>query len=116
VARSVEARKVLRELRKELSAASERQGRTLVWSAEESMILDQIASLLDRKAELLAMYEEATEVNAKVKLSAEARLLGQAAAKLVRTIQTDVPDTGTESQTTRRARHAVNSRWNRATS
>jgi hypothetical protein len=42
-AKSAEARKVLRELDKELADASSRQGRNLVWSAQEATILGQIA-------------------------------------------------------------------------
>ena len=52
-----ETRKVLRELDKELAAASARQGRNVVWSAQEQAILGQISSILDRKADFLAAYE-----------------------------------------------------------
>lgn len=46
-----------------------------------------------------------------IKLSAELRLLEQSAARLLKQIKTDLPEP--ESSTTRRARSAANSRWDR---
>jgi hypothetical protein len=53
-AKSPEGRRILRELEKELAAASVRQGQNVVWSAQESAILGQISSILDRKWEFLS--------------------------------------------------------------
>ncbi|MGB8504696.1 hypothetical protein, partial [Mycobacterium sp.] len=64
---------------KELAAASARQGQTLVWSAQESALLAQIASILDRKAEFSELYDAAKDTETKLKISAEVRLLEQAA-------------------------------------
>ena len=50
---------MLRALDRELKEAGTRQGVNLVWSAAEASILAQIASVLDRKADFLAMYGEA---------------------------------------------------------
>ena len=56
-AKHPETRKVLRALDRELAASSARQGRSVVWSAQEQAILAQIASILDRKADFFAEYE-----------------------------------------------------------
>lgn len=111
MARSAEARKVLRALEKELSEASERQGSTLVWSAQESTILAQVASLLDRKAEFSELYDEADDVKLRLKISAELRLLEQAAARLVQHVKTDLGQP--ESLKTVKARRAAKVRWDR---
>ncbi len=73
-ARSPEARKALRALDRELKEAGTRQGVNLVWSAAEASILAQIASVLDRKADFLAMYGEAPDVKTRLNVSAEIRL------------------------------------------
>jgi hypothetical protein len=110
-AKSAEARKVLRELDKELADASSRQGRNLVWSAQEATILGQIASLLDRKAEFSSLYDEAPDTKTKLKISAELRLIEQAVARLVRLVKTDLAQP--ESMTTVKARKAARRRWDR---
>jgi hypothetical protein len=109
-AKSAEARRVPRELDKELAAASLRQGRTVVWSAQEQTVLAQISSILDRKADFLGAYEASDEVKLRLKLSAEIRLLEQAAARLVQQIRTDVP--APLSHTSRKASQAAKTRWN----
>ena len=111
-AKSAEARKVLRELDKELAAASVRQGQAVVWSAQEQAVLSQISSILDRKADFLAAYEQSDDTKLQLKLSAEVRLLEQAAARLVQQIRTDVP--APQSRTSRKASQAAKTRWNRA--
>ncbi len=110
-ARSPEARKVLRELTKELASSGTRQGQSLVWSASEATILGQIASILDRKHDFLAAYAAADEVKVRLKISAEVRLLEQAVARLVQQVKTDVAQP--ESRTTVKARRAANRRWER---
>jgi hypothetical protein len=111
-AKSAEARKVLRELDKELAVASRRQGRDIVWSAQEQAILGQISSILDRKSDFLVAYEAAEEIKVRLKISAEVRLLEQAAARLVQTIKTDMPEAPTHTAT--KAAKAANARWSRA--
>jgi hypothetical protein len=75
---------VLRDLNKQLESASQSSGQQLVWSAQEQAILHQISSILDRKSELLQMYDDARSVKNKLKISQELRLLERAAASLVR--------------------------------
>lgn len=112
-AKSPEARRVLRDLNKELELASQSRGQQLVWSAQESAILDQISSILDRKSELLRLYGDARSVKNKLKISQELRLLERAAASLVTQIRTDLP--AAESLRTVKARRAARARWDRNT-
>lgn len=109
---SVETRKVLRGLRKELEAAGASSGQKLVWTASDELVLDQLSSILDRKAQLLGLYEVAEDLDVKVKLSGEVRLLEQAAARLVKLVKTDIPVP--ESRRTVMARRAANVRWGNA--
>ena len=110
-ARSPEARKVLRELDKELASSSARLGQNLEWGAAERAVLGLIASNFDRIADLRAAYEEAAEVKVRVTLSTELRLLETAVARLLRQVRTDIP--AAESQRTVAARRAANARWDR---
>lgn len=103
---------MLRGLDKELAAASARQGQTVVWSAQELAVLGQIGSILDRKADFLVAYDSAAEVKVRLKISAELRLLEQAAARLVASIRTDIP--APQSLRSRNAAKAANARWSRA--
>jgi hypothetical protein len=112
MAKSSEARRTLRDLDKQLSASSERSGRTLAWNAQERAVLSQISSILDRKAEFLELYQAAEDVKTKLKLSAEIRLLEQGAARLIRSIETDIPETA--SLRTIKARRAARARWDRS--
>ncbi|MDX6307020.1 MAG: hypothetical protein QOI06_66 [Nocardioidaceae bacterium] len=112
-AKSPESRRVLRELEKQLAEAGAQQGLNLVWSAQESTILDQISSILDRKHDFLVAYEEADELKVQLKISTEVRLLEQAAARLVGQIKTDLPQV--LSHRSAKAKKAAETRWNRAT-
>lgn len=112
MAHSAEARKVLRDLDKQLAASSEQSGRTLAWNAQERAILSQISSILDRKADFLELYQATEDVKAKLKISAEIRLLEQAAARLIRGITTEIPQP--PSLQTIKARRAARARWDRS--
>lgn len=71
----------------------------------------QISSILDRKAEFSELYESAEDTKTKLKISAEMRLLEQAAARLLRGINTDVAPA--PSRRTLMARRAAAARWDR---
>ena len=109
--RSPEARKVLRDLDKELSFASKQVGQDVVWSAQEQAILGLIGDEIDRKEALLEAWRESTDPKVQCKLSAEARLLEQSIARLLKQIKTDLP--APDSKKTVRARRAANARWDR---
>ncbi|MGV0607372.1 hypothetical protein [Mycolicibacterium sp. XJ1904] len=100
-----------RELDKELADAGLRSGQNLVWSAQEEAILGLILDEIDRKAVILNAWEEATDPKVVCKLSAEARLLEQSIARLLKSVKTDLP--ARESNKTMRARRAANTRWDR---
>ena len=110
-AKSPQARKVLRELDKQLADAAAREGLKLVWSAQERAVLDLLASTLDRKAEFSQLYRDAEDPKLKLALGAELHLLEQSAARQLRTLKTDAP--AVESPTTVNARRAARTRWDR---
>jgi uncharacterized protein YqeY len=111
IARSAEARKVLRELNAELSSTAVRTGQQLLWSAAEAQILELIASTLDRKCDLTRDYEQANTPALRVKLSGELRLLENSLARLLKQVQTEVP--APMSSVSRKAQKAANTRWDR---
>jgi hypothetical protein len=89
----------------ELAASSERTGTTLEWTVADREVLTLIADTIDRHVDLAAHYAAAEDTKTKVKLSAEMRLLENSTARMLRLIQTDIPQP--ESQTTLKARHAA---------
>jgi hypothetical protein len=109
VAKSTEGRKVLRELDKEREAVSKQLGRPVFWTAEDQAVLGQISSILDRKADFLKAYEEAEEIKVRLKISAEVRLLEQAAARLVKQVQPKPPEQ--KGLVAVKAARAANQRW-----
>jgi len=111
VRRSAEARRVLADLDTELVASSARCGQTLVWTAADREVLRLIATNIDRKCALQRAYDKAKDVKTRVMLSAELRLLEQALARLLRSIDTSEP--AAPSLTTIKARRAVRARWDR---
>ena len=66
---------------------------------------------IDRKVALLEAWEQSTDPKVQCKLSAEARLLEQSIARLLKLIKTDLP--ARESKKTIAARRAANARWDR---
>ncbi|MFN3004598.1 hypothetical protein [Mycolicibacterium wolinskyi] len=113
-ARSAAARRVLRELGKELEEASEQVGETVELSASERAVLDLILDDFDRISDLKEAYAaavESGETKLQIKVSTELRLLEQSAARLLKQIETDLP--AAEDQTTVKQRAAANVRWER---
>ena len=111
MARSSEARKILRDLDKELDSAAQRSGQNFVWGAQERAVLGLIGDEIDRKEALLEAWRESTDPKVQCKLSAEARLLEQSIARLLKLIKTDLP--ARPSNKTMMARRAANARWDR---
>lgn len=111
MARSVAARKLLADLHSELAAASQRRGQKLVWTAAEAAILEDISFTVDRMARLRRDWNRTDDVNLRVKLSAELRLLETSKARLLKQVTPDVP--AQPSMRTIKARNAANARWKR---
>lgn len=109
MAHSPEARKVRRELDKELAAAGAASGRDLVWSAAETQVLGLISAAIDRKVDLSADYAAATGANVRVKLSSEVRLLEGHIARLLKQVKTDIDEP--VSRVSEKAQMAANVRW-----
>ncbi len=111
---SSEARRVRRELDKELAASGAASGRNLVWSAAETQILDLISAAIDRKVDLSADYAAAADAKLRVKLSGEIRLLEAHIARLLKQVKTDLPQPMT--RVSQKARNAALARWNKESS
>jgi hypothetical protein len=108
-----EARRVRRELDRQLLDAGAAAGMTLVWSAQEREILDLISAQLNRKHDLQRDYAAAEDVKVRVQVSSELRLLESSVERLLRRVTTEVP-AGPESIATVRARAAATKRWDAA--
>ena len=116
--RSSEARKLARDLQKELDEHAEANGVCLSWSVPEQATIELIQDQIDRKVELLSDYSAAQDEKARVKLSAEVRLLEGSIGRLLKLIDTQpkvkaAPVPVVESQESRRARQAAEARWGR---
>lgn len=112
MAHSAESRRIRRELDKELSAAGQRSGQTLVWSAAEKAILNRISDTVDHIADLTIDYRDAADAKTRVKISTELRLLDASLVRLLKQIKTDVPSA--ESRITVKNRAAARARWDKA--
>ncbi|MGO9382391.1 MAG: hypothetical protein ACLP4W_09910 [Mycobacterium sp.] len=101
-----------RELDKQLAKSAAASGRPLVWSAQETAILDLISTQIDRKFDLAADYALAGEMKTRVKISAELRLLEASIARLLKQISTETPRQ--MSRRSQKAQAAAFARWNNA--
>lgn len=109
---STEARRVRRELDRELAQSAAASGRTLEWSAQDLAVLELIMSAIDRKVDLTATYESADgEPKLRVKLAAEIRLIEGHLARLLKQVKTDIDQP--LSQRSLKAQRAANVRWSR---
>jgi hypothetical protein len=108
--RSAEAVAVLAELDAELAENSRELGEPLDYSAAERVVREMVASEIDRKVWLSEAYNGAgNDVGLRVKLATELRLTEQSVARLLKQINTDLPEPVTP--TSRKARQAANTRW-----
>jgi hypothetical protein len=111
MAHSPEARRIRRELDKQLAAVSAATRQTLTWTPEEAAVLDMLSNVFDRKALLEARLPVADDDKALVKLSSEIRLIEGHAARLLKSIRIEMPKAKTESTRTIKAQAAANARW-----
>ena len=109
--RSGDSERLIAALNAELSASAKQAGTDLVWSATEADVIEMIAAEVDRRVELSAQYAACDNVNVKLKLSSELRLLEQSIARLYRQVSTEVAPP--LSVTSIKAQRAANARWNR---
>jgi hypothetical protein len=111
--KSQEAQAVLAALDAELAKAAKEAGRDLVWSAAEREVLDLIGAQIDRKVELAQRYDEADQTRLKIALATEVRLTEVSIARLLKLIDTEVPEDAPLTATSMKARKAAQSRWDR---
>jgi hypothetical protein len=109
--RSCESQRLIAALNAELAEAAKAAGHELVWSVTEADVISMIAAGVDRRVELSAAYAACDNVNVKLKLATELRLLEQSIARLYRQVSTEVP--APQSVTSMKASRAAHSRWDR---
>src|SRR5690606_12876363 len=109
VARSLEAKKMRRELDKQLGKVAAIMGLPASWTAAEEAVLGLISDQIDRKVELSEAYQSAPDHKVAVKLSGEIRLLEASIARLLKQVEPVPP--APDSAKTVKARHAANARW-----
>lgn len=103
--------RVLAALDAELASSGEALGERLFRSAAELEMREMLACAIDRRADVAALYDEATNAKVKVKLSNEIRQCNTEVRRLLKEISTDVQQP--QSLTTIKAQRAVNIRWDR---
>jgi hypothetical protein len=114
VGHCAEALALLAELDAELAENSAELGsqQPLVWTAAERAVRELIADTVDRKADLWQRYVVTGEDAARVRLSAEIRLLETSLARLLRQVRTELP--APQSRISQKAAKAARVRWQRA--
>lgn len=112
MAHCTEARRVRRELDRQLAEAGAASGRSLSWTAQDKQVLALLASAIDRKNDLQADYASAAdEPKTRIKLAAELRLCESHIERLLRRISTQVPQP--MSRRSQKAQAAAFARWSR---
>ncbi len=112
--RSKAAQALLDSLDADLARAAEKQGVSLSWTAAERQVLTMIADTVDRREDVAARYAKAKAKDDKivVKLSQELRLLDAAVVRLLKSVETTVPEP--LSPRSAKAQRAARARWDRA--
>jgi hypothetical protein len=103
------ARKLKRELDKELSSVGAQSGQSLVWSTAEAALIERALCTVDRLQDLQADYSAAETAKQRVAVSTEIRLCDGQLSRLLKQIKVEAPKA--ETLTTIKARAAVNARW-----
>jgi hypothetical protein len=108
---SAEARKLRRELDKQLGAAARQAGRPLRWSPSELQVLDLITDAIDRKLDLQKDYTAAEDSKTRVQISTEVRLLEAHIERMLRRVKVEIPQP--VSRRSQKAAEAARIRWSR---
>lgn len=114
-ARSSAARKIKRELDVQLKAVAAATNRQLVWSPIKSTLIEQVLDSLDRKAALQEDWAAADNADARLRISAEIRLLEAHAERVLRRIVIEAPaaPSAPRRNVSQKAQAAANARWDR---
>ena len=106
---SRDGRRVLRNLERQLAQSTDGEG---VFTASERAILDLLADLYTRLADLQERYDTADDDAQRLRLSAEMRQLAMSISRLLKEVSTDAPPPlEPPSPRTVKARRAVQARW-----
>lgn len=110
--RSKAAQVLLDSLDADLAKQAERLGYSLSWTAAERAVLEMLATTVDRREDVARRYKLAKDDKAACKLSQEWRLLDAAVVRLLRGVETVVPEP--MSPRSAKAQRAARARWDRA--
>jgi hypothetical protein len=102
---------IVAALNAELAEAAKAVGHELIWGAAEADVISMIAAEVDRRVELSAQYAACDNMNTRLKIATELRLLEQSIARLYRQVSTEGP--APQSVTSMKASRAAHSRWDR---
>jgi hypothetical protein len=91
MAHSPAARRLRRELDKELAANAAAAGTELVWTAADKAILERISATVDHISDLSRDYAAADEVKLRLKLAGEIRLQDALLTRLLKLVKTEPP-------------------------
>ena len=106
------ARRIRRDLDRELATNAAREGCELEWTAADKAILERISCTLDRITDLSADYLAVDDdVQLRLKLAGELRLQDAQLARLLKQIRTEPPPL--PSLRSQKAQLAAQSRWAR---
>lgn len=110
---TAEAQRVLDDLDADLARSATKLGKTFFWTAAEREVLRMVAATIDRRVDVAARYAatSAEETKLAVKLSAELRMLDASVARLLKQVETDLPQP--MSQRSTKAQRAARARWDR---
>jgi hypothetical protein len=118
--RTPEAQRFLQAMHDELASNADATGLSLAFSTAEQETLGNVAALIDRKVELRQAYEDASDdTRLRIALSTEVRLIEQAIARMLRTVDMCAPAAEVDAAddvltpTQRKAQAAAQSRWRR---
>src|SRR5271167_2304829 len=86
------ARRIRREIDKELAVNAARAGTELIWTATDRAILERISATVDHISDLTADYAaSADDVKLRLKLAGEIRLQDAQLCRLLKSVSTQPP-------------------------
>ncbi len=109
--RSKPAQALLDSLDADLAKQAERLGYPLVWTAAERAVLEMLATTVDRREDVARRYKSARDTKVAMRLSQEWRLLDAAIVRLLKQVETTVPEP--MSPRSAKAQRAARARWDR---
>jgi hypothetical protein len=112
--RTVESKRIRRDLDKLLAEVGERTGQTLAWDAADHKLIDMLCDHVDREVALSARLAEAEAVKTQIAISVELRLTQAGISRLLHQIRGGIPKgEAPKTLTSIKASRAATARWKR---